>query len=252
MAEQGMAGVQDGQPIGGKGADGKFYLAAVDATTGALAVSATVSASIATTANASAPTLVEGSTTNPISADLSANLRVIDAAAVATLGATSGAAVVTDAAGTIQQYLRGLIKQWIAGTLVVGSGQAIIGNVGGKTTSVSVTPTLGGTTYGTNYSVGGVLTFANAFSSTGSGILQSVSVNSKKINSNQLYFVPFASAPANAIADNAAAAINVADFDKVRAPIALNNSSILAHTPTAQPMGLVSRPSPGRPRSPAS
>ncbi|AZO29437.1 hypothetical protein [Mesorhizobium sp. M1B.F.Ca.ET.045.04.1.1] len=45
------------------------------------------------------------------------------------LGTTSGAAVITDANGTLQQYLRGLIKQWIAGTLVVGSGTNLIGKV---------------------------------------------------------------------------------------------------------------------------
>jgi len=46
------------------------------------------------------------------------------------LGTTSGAAVITDANGTIQQYLRGLIKQWIAGTLVLGVGSNVIGKVG--------------------------------------------------------------------------------------------------------------------------
>jgi hypothetical protein len=40
----------------------------------------------------------------------------------ATLGVTTGAAVTTDATGTIQQYLRGLIKQWAAGTLGVVLG----------------------------------------------------------------------------------------------------------------------------------
>lgn len=42
-------------------------------------------------------------------------------------GATTGAAVTTDVNGTIQQYLRGLIKQWIAGTLVLGAGSNLIG-----------------------------------------------------------------------------------------------------------------------------
>lgn len=37
-----------------------------------------------------------------------------DDPAVATLGATSGAAVITDANGTIQQYLRGIVVQWAA------------------------------------------------------------------------------------------------------------------------------------------
>lgn len=46
------------------------------------------------------------------------------------LGATTGAKVITDANGTIQQYLRGLVSQWISGTLVVGAGANIIGDVG--------------------------------------------------------------------------------------------------------------------------
>lgn len=47
----------------------------------------------------------------------------------AAIGAISGAAVITDANGTIQQYLRGLVKQWIAGTLVLGTGANAIGSI---------------------------------------------------------------------------------------------------------------------------
>ncbi|HXJ01296.1 MAG TPA: hypothetical protein VNH44_08725 [Micropepsaceae bacterium] len=64
-----------------------------------------------------------------------------DDPAVATLGATSGTPVITDANGTIQQYLRGLIKQWIAGTLVLGTSSNVIGHVvvdsGAVTTTLS-------------------------------------------------------------------------------------------------------------------
>lgn len=58
-----------------------------------------------------------------------------------TIGAQSGSAVVTDVAGTIQGYLRGLVKLWIAG---LAAGSQIIGKVGidqttpGTTDSVSV------------------------------------------------------------------------------------------------------------------
>lgn len=48
-------------------------------------------------------------------------------AMLATLGATNGAAVVTDANGTLQQYLRGLVTLWLAG---LKAGSAIIGKVG--------------------------------------------------------------------------------------------------------------------------
>lgn len=43
----------------------------------------------------------------------------------ATLGITTGAAVITDATGTLQQYLRGLVKQWIAGTLTLAARSAL-------------------------------------------------------------------------------------------------------------------------------
>lgn len=56
------------------------------------------------------------------------------------LGITSGAKVITDANGTIQQYLRGLVSQWVAGTLVLrggatASGSAVANNpntIGGR------------------------------------------------------------------------------------------------------------------------
>ena len=44
-----------------------------------------------------------------------------DDPAVATLGAVSGAKVITDANGTLQQYLRGLVSQWVASTLTLAS-----------------------------------------------------------------------------------------------------------------------------------
>jgi hypothetical protein len=59
----------------------------------------------------------------------------------ATIGTTSGAAVITDANGTLQQYLRGLIKQWIAGTLVIGAGSNTIGGVVNIPTATATAPT---------------------------------------------------------------------------------------------------------------
>lgn len=46
---------------------------------------------------------------------------------IKTAGLPSDAAVITDANGTLQQYLRGLVKQWIAGTLKLGAGTNEIG-----------------------------------------------------------------------------------------------------------------------------
>lgn len=48
----------------------------------------------------------------------------------ATIGATSGAAVITDANGTLQQYLRGIVKLLITGgTIILGAGANVIGAV---------------------------------------------------------------------------------------------------------------------------
>lgn len=44
---------------------------------------------------------------------------IVDSTSAEILGTTAGAAVITDANGAIQQYLRGLVKLWIAGTLGV-------------------------------------------------------------------------------------------------------------------------------------
>lgn len=66
-----------------------------------------------------------------------------DDPAVATLGATTGAAVITDANGTIQQYLRGLIKQWATTFVAQGStssGELIL-PIGARTLAASPTDT---------------------------------------------------------------------------------------------------------------
>ena len=109
----------------------------------------------------------------------------------------------------------------------IAAGQNNIGNVGGKTIAVTVTPTVtSANAYGTNYVVGGLLTFANAFTSTGSGILQQVTVTCKKVETVAFTFVPFNANPSNTTwTDAAAAAINAADVAAVRAPISLTNYS---------------------------
>jgi len=49
---------------------------------------------------------------------------------LASIGITTGAAVVTDADGTVQQYLRGIVKLLVtSGTIVLGAGTAAIGKL---------------------------------------------------------------------------------------------------------------------------
>lgn len=105
----------------------------------------------------------------------------------------------------------------------LGAGQANIGNVGGKTVVICTTPTVtASNSYGTNYVVGGKLTFAGAFTSTGTGILQGVVVTIKKVETSGFTFVPFNSDPSNSTwTDAAVAAINAADVAAVREPVSL-------------------------------
>lgn len=127
------------------------------------------------------------------------------------------------------------------------AGTSGIGNVGGKTVSVCVTPTVtASNAYGTNYVVGGKLTFANAFTATGSGILQSVAVTIKKVETSGFTFVPFNSDPTNTTwTDAAVAAINAADVDKVREPISLSAYSGLGTHTVAYATGIGQAMAPG-------
>ena len=121
------------------------------------------------------------------------------------------------------------------------------GNFGGKTVSICVTPTVTtSNAYGTNYVVGGLLTFANAFTSTGSGMLQGVTVNMKKVESIGFTFIPFSGNPSNSTwTDANAAAINAADVFAVRPPVPLSlNSQLGTHT-TASAAGLGQPLAPG-------
>jgi len=61
-----------------------------------------------------------------------------------TIGITTGAAVITDAAGTVQQYLRGLVKLVAANiNVVIAAGTAAIGGVTSLGYDASVVNTLG-------------------------------------------------------------------------------------------------------------
>jgi hypothetical protein len=114
----------------------------------------------------------------------------------------------------------------------LAAGQNGIGNVGGKTVSVcQVLTVTASNAYGTNYVVGGLITFANAFTSTGSGILQGVVVTIKDNETGGFTFFPFSANPSSTTwTDAAVSAINSADTPKVRNPVALSGNTQLAST----------------------
>lgn len=100
--------------------------------------------------------------------------RVNDADLAAVAGTTAGAAVITDAAGTIQQYLRGLIAQWISYTLTFASQ--------GHSVAASVTRTNDTNAYTANDVIGAAtgstaaLSFANVGRSGGDIMITSAEI----------------------------------------------------------------------------
>ncbi len=89
-----------------------------------------------------------------------------------TLGITTGAAVVTDASGTVQQYLRGLVKL-LVDIVTVKIDQTTPGTTNrvdaGDEITISQTPTVTAGAYAANDAVGGLLTFADAARAAGMG-----------------------------------------------------------------------------------
>jgi hypothetical protein len=164
----------------------------------------------------------------------------VDGATLAS--ATNPVPVTLEASGGASHVIvdSGTLTAVTAITNALPAGQNAIGNVGGKTTTVTVTPTVTATnSYGANYVVGGLLTFANMFTSTGSGVIQSAWVTCKKIETSGFTLFIFNANPSNTTwTDASVAAINAADVGKVVAAIPLSSSNALGTDTTAYAYGL--------------
>ena len=98
--------------------------------------------------------------------------------------------------------------------IATAAGQPISASVYTSTSSIQVHPTITATTYSTGQVVGGLLTFANALRSpTLSGVVQSLSVVSKSVQTNTYNFYLFSQNPTNTSwADDSYISINPADL----------------------------------------
>lgn len=113
------------------------------------------------------------------------------------------------------------------------AGQAALGNVGALTKTVCVTPATTSATYAANVVIGNgasnaPLTFANLFTSTGHGTIQSVALNFNTAQTVGFLLFPFRTATPNTTwTDHSAASIstanNNADIFATDAPISLAN-----------------------------
>jgi len=184
------------------------------------------------------------STTNPMPVTVSSDIEI--GAVEIKNGSTDTRATVLAASTAAQATDTALVVAQSPNT-PLPAGTNNLGNVGGKTVSVTVTPTVtASNAYGTNYVVGGLLTFANAFTSKGSGVIQSVTVTCKKVETSGFTFFPFNANPSNTTwTDAAVANINAADVSAMRNPIALSANSQLGTCTVLSAVGLGQATAPG-------
>ncbi len=79
------------------------------------------------------------------------------------------------------------------------------------------------TAYTPNFVAGGLITFANALGTSGSGILQTVDLNIKNVQTNNWLFVPFNGNPSNSTwTDHAVSAIATSDVFSARDPVVIS------------------------------
>src|ERR1019366_3244288 len=108
---------------------------------------------------------------------------------------------------------------------------------------VCVTPTVtASSAYTAGNVVGGLITLPGAFLSTNSGILQSVRLTSKSVQTVEFDVTFFSAIPATAFADNAAPSIAAADVALVQPPIKLTGASTGLGTGTTYGLDNIGRP----------
>ena len=154
------------------------------------------------------------------SASLVATTKGIYAAAntvTVAAGAPADAAYAGSGSASLVALGKGLYTAMIAAT---PAGNNVIGNVGGKTTQVTVTPTVTiANNYGTNFCVGGLINLTGALTSTGTGMLQGITVTSKTTQTmGWTAFIFNANTTSTTWTDATVSAINSADINKARGP----------------------------------
>lgn len=102
----------------------------------------------------------------------------------------------------------------LASLPALAAGTNAIGQVGGKTAKIAVTPTItSGSAYTTGNVVGGKLTFSSALLTAGSGVLESISIRCKSVQTATFLLALFDSNPTNTTwTDKTAPSINAADI----------------------------------------
>jgi hypothetical protein len=113
------------------------------------------------------------------------------------------------------------------------AGNNVIGDVGGVTVSVTVTPNVTVAAYSAGQCVGGLLTFTNAARSggPGSGLVQSAVISDVSGQDSAIDLILFSANPASStFTDHATCTVNNADLQKVVATIPVSDCHLLGAT----------------------
>jgi hypothetical protein len=158
------------------------------------------------------PLLVNGSaSTQPVSGTVTANAGT--GFPSTTSAGSSGTNLIT-----VQGSASGVaIPTSLASLPALVAGSAAIGQVGGKTSQVSVTPTLtASSAYTAGNCVGGLMTFSSVLLSAGSGVLQTAIVQCKSVQTVTFKLYVFSANPSSSTFTNKSApSINSADIAKL-------------------------------------
>jgi len=105
----------------------------------------------------------------------------------------------------------------------LSAGSAVIGSVLGRTSKVAVTPTVtASSAYVSGNEAGGLMTFSSVFDSANSGILQSIRIRCKTVQSTGFKLYLFTANPSNSTwTDKTNPAIAAADIPAVVGPFSL-------------------------------
>lgn len=152
--------------------------------------------------------------------------------AVSSAGAYHPAvALLTNLSGSGALFDPATLMPATGGTVSLVAGSAAIGSIIGRTSNPSITPTITAGAYTAGFEIGGLMTFA--VGGAGSGILESITVTCKSVQTTSLYLNIFDVNPTSSTwTDHTAPAINSADTFSLMASYLLGSpySGLGTHT----------------------
>lgn len=184
------------------------------------------------TANTTAWKVDGSAVTQPMSAAVST---FVDGA-ITTIGNLADAAWTGSGAGSLVATTKAIYNKvagtlTVSGTVALGASSAAIGSVIGRTSNPSVTPGVTAGAYTAGKQAGGLMAFA--VGGAGSGILESIRVTCKSIQTTALKLYIFDTNPTNTTwTDNSTASINALDIPFLRGVFTLSapDSGLGTHT----------------------